>query len=133
MSIRLIATVLAIIATGWGLLVAGPFLWGLRAETIAITAPAYLMTAGYWARAVFDLPRGTRMAVWWLSLAVQGCWAIFGLYVLIYSGLDVGLILLLAWWWSATGFSAWSLWHEPPETPEWLAVWDSAEIPTSHG
>lgn len=129
MSNRVAAFALAIFATFWGLLAAGPFLWGLRVETMVILAPAYLMTLGYWARATLNLPRDARMAVWWVSLIVQGCWSLVGVWGLLGGEFSGGFFLILLWWWSSTVLSVWCLRNEPPESDEWLSAWEAYERP----
>ena len=127
MILRLTALGLAVIATYWSVLAVIVMVVSHHPAAIGIFSPAILMTLGYWARTVLNLPRAARVGVWWLSIVVQGGWGLFGLYELFHWGLDGSLILLIFWWWAATALSAWCLILESPESPEWVAIWSESE------
>lgn len=115
---RILAIILAIIASAWGVFCALFALFGDRLAAIEMFGIGYIVAAGYIWRAISAPPVACRRAIWGLSATVQGCWLAWGILALMHDGWrnTVFDVITNGWWLFAFVVSAYAVVRDVDET-----------------
>jgi hypothetical protein len=100
---RIMASVLAIVATLWGIFVAvlvlyGPVWW----RAYFTFGPGYVVMLGYYWRALGRPSPSWCRVIWGVSLLVQGTWLVFATNAAYYEGIRAVGPVFIIWWGIAT-------------------------------
>jgi hypothetical protein len=97
---QFLAATLALGGFCWGIFGLYFLLFGDASYALLIFAPGYIVTIGYFVRALTDLTTQSKVCIWGISMIVQGCWLAWGLFVVVHDGMrHVFFDLITIEWW----------------------------------